>query len=309
MGARPRMPPGVPLACLAVGIAAIGALAVAAAGVSAARADLTGQADAALRTCAGGLTDRGFTVVPGAGAVSGQMLPGACDTALLTASGQPLVAAACASRPAIPASGSWLAAHLRRPVTVPGTSAGGSWRVAIEPVRYQPQRMLFVYGPDDVKYLVGRHGTRGMLVIAAPLPGLGPVAGRYAAAAAAVLLLLAAAALAVVRMLLSGGGHPRPFGQPPASMAERAGASGPPEAAALPSAAEMARRLGEASMQLRRSVAVVRGFAEYCTERGVPPPAELGRMMRRVADETARMEALVADLGGRQAAGRPGGSG
>jgi two-component system, OmpR family, sensor kinase len=309
MGVRLRVPLGVLLPCLAVCLAAIGALAVGIVGASATRAYLTRQADDDLLACADSIAASGFVAVPGAGAVSGQVLSGACGIQLRSAGGQALAIAASASRPAVPASGSWLATHLRQPVTVPGTGTGGSWRVMIEPVRYQAQRILFAYGPDDVKYLVGTHGTGGMLVVAAVLPGIGPVAGRYAAVAGAVLLLLATAAFAVVRRLLTRERNHRPFGKSPLRITERTGASRTAEAAALRSVGEMAGRLGEAGQQLRTSVSVVRGFADYCLQRGVPPPADLDRMMRRVDDEATRMESLIDGLGGQPAADQQGRAG
>ncbi len=144
---------------------------------------------------------------------------------LLSASGQVLIPAApgTAPGPAIPAGGSWLAAHLARPVTVPGAGTSGRWRVVIEAVHYQPQHILYVYGPDDVKYLIsGRpgHGSGGMLVVMAGLAATGRITQRlaagYAGAAGTVLVLLAAAALALTRAIL------RPLRQA-AELAESAG--------------------------------------------------------------------------------------
>jgi hypothetical protein len=89
-----------------------------------------------------------------------------------------------AAGPAIPASGSWLAAHLAGPVTVPGTRGGGSWRVVLKAVRYQAQRMPFVPGPDDLRYVIGGrtgHGSRGMLIVMAQLAGTGQAASGYTA--------------------------------------------------------------------------------------------------------------------------------
>ena len=68
------------------------------------------------------------------------------------------------------------------------------------------------------------------------------------------------------------------------------------EAAARRSAAEMAEQLSEESLELRTSVSIVRGFAEYCRHRDKPPLAADDPMMRRVADEITRMETLVARL-------------
>jgi hypothetical protein len=120
--------------------------------------------------------------------------------------GQVLIPApAGAGGPAIPASESWLAAHLAEPVTVPGSGSGGRWRVVIKAAHYRAQRMLFVFGPDDLRYLISGpagHGSAGMLVVMAALAGTGRPAAGYAAAAGTVLVLLAAAALAAARAIL-----------------------------------------------------------------------------------------------------------
>ncbi len=113
MGARIVMPLRVLLPCLAVCLAASGAAAIGAAGVSAAGGYVMRQADDSLRACAGSMLSHGLVAVPGSGLVPGRAMPGACGMELLTASGQMLIPAApAAPGPAIPAGGSWLAAHL-----------------------------------------------------------------------------------------------------------------------------------------------------------------------------------------------------
>ena len=129
---------------------------------------------------------------------------------LLSASGQVLTLAApgTAHGPAIPAGGAWLAAHLARPVTVPGAGTSGRWRVVIEAVRYQPQRILYVYGPDDVRYVISaRAGTRFRRRArrhdgTCRYRAVRRLAAGYAAAAGTVLVLLAGAALALTRAIL-----------------------------------------------------------------------------------------------------------
>jgi uncharacterized membrane protein YdfJ with MMPL/SSD domain len=72
------------------------------------------------------------------------------------------------------------------------------------------------------------------------------------------------------------------------------------------SADEMPEHLGEAGLELLRSVNVVRGFAEYYRQQDKPPAAHLDRMLRRVADEAARMETLIEGLGARSPRGPTG---
>ncbi len=329
MGARIRMPLRMLLPCLAVCLVAPGAAAIGVAGVSTADGYMMRQADDALRACASRLS-HGLVAVPGSGTVPGQVMPGACGVELRSASGQMLVPAApAAPGPAISASGLWLAAHRAGPVTVPGAGGGGRWRVIIKAVHYQAQRMLYVYGPDDLRYVIGGrmgHGSSGMLIVMAGLAGTGQAAAGYAAAAGTVLVLLAAAAFAVTRAVLRplreaaeiagnagqgadgrledamtrldvlANGHHRRYGMMLARPRERLHASHAAGAAARRSEADMSEQLGEACLQLRRPVSILHGFAEYCRKQGKPPPASLDRMMQRVTGEITRMETLVEGL-------------
>jgi len=61
----------------------------------------------------------------------------------------------------------------------------------------------------------------------------------------------------------------------------------------------MSHHLGETALELLRSVHVVRGFAEYYRQQPKPSAAHLDRMLRRVADEAAQMETLIAGLDAR----------
>jgi signal transduction histidine kinase len=99
-----------------------------------------------------------------------------------------------------------------------------------------------------------------------------------------VLVLLAGAVIAVTRAIL------RPL---------RKAA----EAAARRPADEMPEHLAEVARDLLRSVNVVRGFADYYRQPGQLPAAGRDRMLRRVADEAARMETLIDGLTARSPAG------
>ena len=320
MGTRVRIPLWVSLPCVAVSVAALGAVAVGAAGLSGTRGYLTRQTDSSLVACASGAVGQRLVDWP----ASGPGPSSACDLELLSASGQllaplapavpgvgpgagsgpdPGVGPGVGPGPAIPAGRSWLAAHTARPVTVPG--AGGSWRVLLEAVHYQPQRILYVYGPDDVQYVIsgpaGR-GPAGLLVVMARAAGIGRLteeaAAPFAATAGAVLILLAVCGLAVSRAVLRPLREtaPWPFAAAVTRVSEQMAASRAAEAAARRSAAEMVGRLSEVSQELRTSVSLVRGFAEYYRQRGKPLPATGGPMVRRVAEEISRMETLIAQL-------------
>ncbi len=298
-----RIPLWVLLPGLAVSVVALGAFAAGAVGVSLARGYLTRQADANLSACAASVLSQHFT----AGPTAGPAPSGACDVELLSANGQ-LLTPGRGSRPVIPAESSWLAAHTASHVTVPsagaGAAAAGSWRILLEAVRYQPQRIIFVYGAEDnVDYVISRqanHGAAGLLVVMTGLGGLGRLTGRvaaaYATAAGLVLILLGAAGLAVTRTVLRPLRDSSPFGSGPAAISHQMDASRTAEAAARRSAAEMADRLSQVSLELRTSISIVRGFAESRLQQGNPPPAAGDPMVRRVADEVTRIETLVARL-------------
>ncbi|HLX50889.1 MAG TPA: hypothetical protein VKS82_21380 [Streptosporangiaceae bacterium] len=288
MGRPIRVPLRVLFACLAVTLVAPAAAVIGMAGLSAASGYLIGQADDSLQACASSMRSHGLVAQPSSSPVP----PGVCGTQLRSVSGQLLAPASPgAAGPLIPASGPWLAAHLARPVTVPGAGASGRWRVVIEAVRYQPQHILYVYGPDDVRYVISRltgHGASGMLAIMTRLAGTGPAAARYTATAGAVLVMLATAALACTRAIL----------RPSRGAAELTQSAGQTAAAARRPAAEVSERLAEVLLALRRPVSIVHGFAHYCRQHGKPSPAdvEFDRMLRRVADAAARMEMLIEAL-------------
>jgi signal transduction histidine kinase len=333
MGALIRMPLRVLLPCLAVSLVAFGAVAAGLAGAPGASGYLMRQADSNLLACASSMLSHGFVAAPDSSPVP----PVPCDMELLSASRQVLTLAApgTAYGPAIPAGGAWLAAHLARPVTVPGTETSRRWRVVIEAVRYRAQRILYVYGPDDVRYIINRRpgpGSGGVLVVMTGLASTGRLAAGYAAAAGAVLVLLAGAVLALTRAILrplrqaaelaesagpSAGGKPSDgmprrglwagtdgsrwplgmtLGMTFARMREQLCASRAAEAAARRSADEMSRHLGETALELLRSVNVVRGFTEYYRQQPKPSAARLDRMLQRVADEAAQMETLIEEL-------------
>jgi len=280
MGARRVMPLRVLLPCLAVCLVAPGAAAVGAAVVSAADGYVTRQADDAVRACAAGVLGHGLVVVPGSGPVASQARPGACDVQLRNARGQMLVPTAPAAPAPGPGPGSapGSLAHLGGPVTMPGTG-GERWRAVATAVRYQPQRMAFVYGPDDLRYVISGSagpGSSGLLTVMTPLAGPGPPAARYAAAAGTVLVLLAAAALVLTRAILN--------------------ASRAAEAAARRSAADMSGHLSQTCLRMRRHASIAHGFTEYYRGLDSPPPAGVDRMLQRVTDEITRMVTLAEGL-------------
>jgi hypothetical protein len=299
MRARIRVPLWVSLPCLAVSGVALAAVVAGAVGLSGTRGYLTRQADSSLLACADGATSQRLVDWPATGPVPS----GACDMELLSVSGQLLAPPppGAGPGPVIPADRSWLAAHTSRPVTVPGSGAG-SWRVLLAAVRYQPQRILYVYGPDDLEYVISGQpgpGPAGLLVLMTRVGGTTRLAEAEGAAAGAVLVLLAVAGFAVTWAVLRPLRETARFTavQPAlAKISERLDASCAAEAAARRSAAEMTSRLSEVSRELRTSASIVRGFAEHRRQRGKPLPAAGDPMTQRVTDEITRMETLIAQL-------------
>jgi glyoxylase I family protein len=331
MRARIRIPLRILLPCLAVSLVAVAAVAVGLANASGTRGYLINQADNDLLNCAGSMLSHRLVVPPVADPAAGP-----CGVELLSTSGQLLtpLAPGAAAGPAIPAGGSWPAAHTGWPVTVPGAGTSGSWLVLVEAVRYEPQRIMYVYGPDDVRYVISGHsgyGPGGMLVVMTGLAGIGPVTMRvavsYGAAAGTVLVLLAGAALVLTRVILrplrraselaeiagqaagadlsrvmraASPGEKRSrwlSGMTFTAISERLEASRAAEVSARRSGEQLSNRLAEVSLELRTSVNVVAGFAARCRQPGMPLPGDLDRMMRRVAAEVRVMEAAIQRLG------------
>lgn len=307
MALRLVMPLRVLLPCLAVCLTAAAAVAIGLAGISTADGFATRQADDAVRACASSIRSHGPVTVPG---YDLEAVPG---PGLIAVSGS-------APEPGLAGSGTCGAelVSASRRVLIPAARSGGRWRIVSEPVHYQVQRMLFVYGTDDLRYVIsGRagRGSSGMLIVAAELAGTGQVAVGSAAAAGTVLVLLAAAAFAVTRAILrpvrAAAGPSAHAGLGTigrlditlgrldmvlAEIGERLQASRAAEAAARRSAADMAGHLAEICLQLRRPVSIVYGFAGYLRQQDDPRPASLERMLRRVTDEVTRMETLAAEL-------------
>ena len=334
MGARMAMPLRILLPCLAVGLVASGAVVIGVTAASAASGYLMRQADGALRGCAASVLSYGLVVMPGSGPAAGRVMPGTCGIELRSAGGEILIPAAPAvPGPAIAASGSWQPVRLPQPVTVPGPDGGGRWRAVIAAVRYQPQRMSYVYGPDDLRYVISGPagpGSSGQLIAMTPLTGTGRAIAGFAAAVGAVLVLLAAAAFvltrAILRPLREAAGLAGKAGQDAAGLLEEVAAGRLEEVmarlgmlanrdhgwygTALAGLRERLHASGAAEAAARRSAAdmsgelgqacvqlrlasILLGFAEYCRSQDRPPPAGLDQTMARLTGEITRMETLA----------------
>lgn len=228
-------------------------------------------------------------------------------------------------------SPAWITAHLGQLVTLPGRGGGQSWRVMLEPIRYQARHLLFVYGPGDYSLSVGKRaaGLPGTLAVGIELGGVNRSTERLvtveAVAGTALVLLLAGltavAARAGMRRLTGIGTLPqqdangdlsplfplpnerseagrvlRPLnellGQAEESRAGQAAA----EQAIRDRAGELGQRVASTVQELRGRLGVIAGFAGYYQERSPLGSPELDRMMKRIGDEAARMERTVDEL-------------
>ena len=333
--ALPRSPPGLPLwlklagAGLCLTGAAAGAITVA--GISLFRASLMRQVDQQVRSDAQRLIGHPLVAwsapqpAGGLAKISVEVL-GPAGKRLIP------VGPAGGTGPAIPTRAGWISAHAGRPVTVPAPGGAESWRVVIEPVRYQARHLLFAYGADDFSVVVTRRATPGVpgtLVVGMGLGGIARSAAKLAvtglAVGAAVMVLLAGLCAAVIRACLRPlaeigesaravaqdrpwqriaardpggevGSIARSLNRALSHAGEAARAHAAGEAAARRSEERLGQGLADAGHDLLAPLSVIAGSAEHYRQRGAAGAGELDHMMKRIADETARMDAVVSLL-------------
>jgi signal transduction histidine kinase len=278
----------VAVACCA---AAAGAVAMGLACSHEARSSLMWQADQQLRAYAGQLTSHPFTARP-AGPGPGGAASGAFVIEVVSRSQLVMVTGADGR------SGPALAGTLVRAgqlAVVQASRGAGSWLVVAQPVHYSAQRIMFTYGSDDYFLQVtstSRPGTDGTLVVGLDLRSVSQAMTKITVSVAAVsvaaLLFIAFAGLAVNRAILR-----------PLSRAETIAAGVPKHG---PARQVTAGLLSGACRELRQPVSVVSGYAEYYRQRGPLTASQLDRMMSRISDEAARIDAIIDDLadGGRR---------
>jgi two-component system OmpR family sensor kinase len=324
-----RGPLRVRLVVAAVGLTAAGAAIIGSAGILAARGSLVRQADRQLRVYAGALVSHPFTAAPASRlAPAPDGLGGrGFGVEVLSSAGRPVMRLG-----RIPAVSGKAVAGGGRLDAVPAGSSGGSWIVIAEPVRYRARRILFTYGYDDVSLFIAgpdRPGQAGRLIVGLDLSGVDRVIGRLAlaclavgcVAAVAVTLLGVMGLRALLRPLatmeermvaVSGGEFSRRVPGRDArddagtlsgslntmlgQIERRFSASAEPEAAARTSARRLRGHIIDTGHQLQWPLSVIRGFADYYRQRGPLSTGEFDHMMRRVAAEAARVDALINDL-------------
>jgi HAMP domain-containing protein len=233
--------------------------------------------------------------------------------------------------PVIPAVPAAAAARAGQPATVAAGGGGSSWRVITEPIHFRARRIPFSFSPQGFYVVItstARQGQPGTLVIGMDQRGAGQGLGRLAITGLAIsgVVILAATCLAAVASraimrpltqaaqvltALAADPLPRSVPQPPGGEAARLAASlttmlsqlehafgtqAAAEAAARASRAQMGRSLTDTGQQLRKPLSILHGIAGSYRRGGQPSANDLDRMMRQLASEAARIDALLQQL-------------
>ncbi len=321
----------VRLAAVSVCLVIAGAGIIGAGSVLLARGTLMRRAGQDLRADAALLTSRPFTLAPGAGFALPATPGGGFSVEVLGSAGQFVMKVGPGIRAPRAITGS-AATRARRLAVAPADSGGQRWLMVAEPVRYRAQRILFTYGDGGFSLLVtGPHrpGRAGTLLVGLDLSSINRFAGRLAWTCLAVSgivtvaagALSAAAARTVLRPLammeqtveaVRAGEFSRRVPQRQArdeagrlarclntalsEVEHRRSGSTQPEAETGRSSERLSGTVTSTGRKLQRPIRVIHGFAEYYRQRDWLSPAEVDRMMRRVAAEAAQLEDLLNDL-------------
>lgn len=320
----------VRLVTVALCLLAAGATVITLAGGRVARGYLMAQADKQLRAYAAELASRSFEVPPIAPAAPSPARVSADGFSIEVrgSAGQLVLRVDPAGRTGLAA---WAAPPRLGQLSVLPGMAGHRYLAIAEPIHYQARRIPFAYSADDFSLLITSRagpGLAGTLVVGLDLASIDRFTGRLAAVGLAVsgVALLAVGGLAAMaaRALLrplrrleaaataaaaggptpiiaAGPGHDDPGRllsplNPVLGQLNQARQEAGAPAAAWASTERLRQTVAEISQELRRPVSVLHGLAEYWCQQETLPPGERERMLRRVAAEVARIEALTTDL-------------
>jgi signal transduction histidine kinase len=306
--ARPSL--RVRLVAAAVCLLAAGAGIIVVAGASAARSQLTRQAEQQLRAYTGQLTSRPFLLTP-----FSRPAPGAPELSDLAAGTSPvsievrgpvgqLVLRTGPDHPAGPglhAAAAQVLASRAGPAAVQ-PARHGSYLAITEPIRYRAHRIPYAYSAEDFAlHVTGPAGTGspGTLVVSVSLARIGQVTGHLAVILLATsgLLVLATGCLAawVIRALLRPDRAAPALSAAATQLGQLRVPAGQPEPAARRAAEQKRQAVVAAGRELRKPLSVLGGLAEYYRHRDQLTPGEFDRLLGRIADETARIDAIVDD--------------
>jgi HAMP domain-containing protein len=321
----------VRLVAAALCLLAAGAMVITLAGVRVARGYLMAQAGKQLRAYAAELASRSFEVSPIAPPVPGPATAGADRFSIEVRGsvGQLVLRAGPSGRTGLAA---WAAQPRLGQLSVLPGLAGHRYLAVAEPIHYRARRIPFAYSADDFSLLITSRagpGLAGTLVVGLDLASIDGFTGRLATVGLAVggVALLAVGGLAVMALgallrpfrrleaaatavagggpaptIAAGRGHDDPgrllsplnpvLGQLNQARQE----AGAPAAAARASTERLRQAVAEITGELRRPVSVLHGLAGYARRQETLPPAERERVLRRMAAEVARIEALTSGL-------------
>ena len=306
---RPAPSLRVRLVAAAVCLLAAGAGIIVVAGLSATRSHLTGQAEQQLRAYAVQLTSRPFLLTPfsrsapRAPELSGLTAGTSAVTVEVRGSGGQLVLRTGPGRPAGPGlhAAAQVLASRGGPAAIRPVRRGGYLAIA-EPIRYRAHRIPYAYTAEDFALHVtspAGTGSLGTLVLSVSLARISQATDHLAVILLATsgLVLLAAGCLAawVIRAAL------RPDRVAPALSAvvtqveQLRVPAGEPGSAAWRVAEQKRQAIAAAGRELRQPLSVLGGLTEYYRHRDRLTPGEFDRLLGRVADETARIDAIIDD--------------
>ena len=308
------------LVAAAVCLLAAGAGIIVGASVSATRSELTRQADQQLRAYAGQLTSRPFLLTPFSRSATGapglrDLGAGASGVSIeVRGSGGQLVLRTGpdgAAGPGLHAAAARVLASRSRPAAVRPVRHGSYLAIA-EPIRYRAHRIPYAYSAEDFDLRVtspAGTGSPGTLVVSVSLARIAEATSRLAVMLLAVsgLVLVAAGCLAawVIRAML------RPDRVAPALSAlatqleQLRAPAGEPGPVACRAAEQKRQAIAATGRELRKPLSVLGGLAEYYRHHDQLTPREFDRLLGRVADETARIGAIIDDRLGQDEPGRP----
>jgi hypothetical protein len=304
--ARPSL--RVRLVAAAVCLLAAGAGIIVVAGVSATRSHLMREAGQQLRAYAGQLASRPFLLTPFSRSAPGA--PGLSDLAAGTGTlsvevrgpGGQVVMWSGPGHPAAPglhmAAARVLASRSRAVTAQPARH--GSYLAIAEPIRYRAHRIPYAYSAEDFALDVtspAGTGSPGTLVVGVSLARISQATGHLTVILLAIsgLVLVATGCLAawMFRAAL------RPDRIAPALSALQTRLrhldvpAGEPGAAARQATEQKRQAIVATGRELRKPVSVLGGLAEYYRHRDQLTPGGFHRLLGRVADETARIEAII----------------
>jgi Domain of unknown function (DUF397) len=324
-----RIPLRVRLVAVALCLLAAGAAVITLASGRVARSYLMAQADRELLAYAHQLASRSFLAAPQVPVDTGLMGTGEGKFSIEVrgSDGHLVLRAGPAGRPG-PAA--WVATpRFGQLTTLPGAT-GGSYLAVAEPIRYSARHIPFAYSAADFSLVVTTRagpGLDGALIVGLDLASIDQLTSTLTSAGLAVsgLALLAVAGLGTMAVraalrpftrlettaaAIAAGGpaEPRPAGHAGDDPGRRASplnsvlarmtrpGSGAQASAARDQAGRVPRAVAEISRELRRPISVLHGLAEHYRQQGALPASGRDRILRRVAEEAARIDALADDL-------------